>query len=154
MLLRPSLSAEGNLKYDMRVVAQSVEYYACMKDQPFLASPPPPDGLAPGGPTDNLRNSLWVLDGGELKAWTEVQDVLQVISGGDLPPAVTVTADFYPLSVLLGKGIVLGVEPDLVQRRDVGFSFFRFSITVGLTYTALVISSSSLTDMFWPTPSL
>jgi hypothetical protein len=41
--------------------------------------------------------------------------------------------DFYPLSVLLEKAIVLGVEPDLVQRRDVNFSFFRFSIRVSHT---------------------
>ncbi len=132
VLLRPSLNEEGNLKYDMRVVAQSVEFYACMRDQPFLAGSAPPhlDGHGQGSQDENLRNSLWVFDGGELKAWTEVQGVLQAMSGGDLPPSVTIALDFYPLSVLLGKGIVLGVEPDLVQRRDAGFSFFRFSIRV------------------------
>ena len=35
VLLRPSVNGEGQLKYDMRVVAQNVEYYASMRDQPF-----------------------------------------------------------------------------------------------------------------------
>ncbi|XDG10537.1 hypothetical protein ABKA04_010152 [Annulohypoxylon sp. FPYF3050] len=51
---------------------------------------------------------------------------------GELPPTVSMPIDFYPLSILLGKGIVLGVEPELVQRRDVSFSFFRFSIRTHL----------------------
>ncbi len=59
-----------------------------------------------------------------------MQDVLQAMSGSNLPATVSVAVDFYPLSVLLGKGIILGVEADLVQRRDVNFSFFRFSIRV------------------------
>ena len=131
VLLRPSMNDEGNLKYDMRVIAQAVEYYACMKDQPFLASsvPPTTDSAGPSSLDENLRSSLWIFDGNELKAWTDVQSVLQA-SGGDIPATVSVAVDFYPLSMLLGKGIVLGVEPDLVQRKDVSFSFFRFSIRV------------------------
>lgn len=130
VLLRPSVNEEGNLKYDMRVVAQSVEYYVCMKDQPFLPAPlHAPNHLPPDAREEKLRDSLWLFDGGELKNWSDVNDVLQA-SGGELPSSVPVSVDFYPLSVLLGKGIILGIEPDLVQRRDINFSFFRFSIRV------------------------
>ncbi|TPX17444.1 uncharacterized protein E0L32_003087 [Thyridium curvatum] len=132
VLLRPSVNEEGQLKYDMRVIAQSVEYYACMRDQPFLSGPLQLESASPGGQDKGLQNSLWMLDGGELKAWTDVSDVLQTVSGGELPPTVSIPIDYYPLSFLLGKGIVLGVEPDLVQRRDISFSFFRFAIRTHL----------------------
>jgi hypothetical protein len=62
--------------------------------------------------------------------------VMKAISGElsrELPAMVPIPLDFYPLSVLLPKAVVLGVEPDLIQRRDISFSFFRFSIRVRAT---------------------
>ncbi|RYP64283.1 hypothetical protein DL771_008842 [Monosporascus sp. 5C6A] len=91
----------------------------------------------------SLRNSLWVFEGNELRLWPDVQDVLHAASGDstkELPPTVSIPVDFYPLSILLGKGIVLGVEPDLVQRRDVNFSYFRFSIRTHL-FVAEILQS-------------
>ncbi|KKY32316.1 putative ric1-domain-containing protein [Diaporthe ampelina] len=136
VLLRPSLNEEGQLKYDMRVIAQNVEYYVSMKDQPFLSPIGPPRTNIPAeAENEDLFNSLWMFDGGDLKAWSDMQKVLNAISGDnhrELPPAVAINIDFYPLSVLLEKAIILGVEPDLVQRRDINFSFFRFSIRTNL----------------------
>lgn len=137
VLLRPVVGEEGQLKYEMRVIAQNVEYYVSMKDQPFLS----PIGAARGNPpaeaeNEDLFNSLWMFDGTDIKAWTDMQDVLNALSAEthrDVPTPVSTSVDFYPLSVLLEKAIVLGVEPDLVQRRDVNFSFFRFSIRVSHT---------------------
>jgi hypothetical protein len=40
--------------------------------------------------------------------------------------------DFYPLSILLTKGIVLGIESELLQRRDVSFAQYRTSIRTQL----------------------
>lgn len=128
VLLRPSVNEEGQLKYDMRVVAQNVEYYTSMRDQPFTRH------VAGKGEDDGLRNSLWIFDGGELKVWTDMEAMLKAVSGEnharELPRTVSIPVDFYPLSTLLGKATVLGVEADLVQRRDINFSFFRFSIRV------------------------
>ena len=129
VLLKPAVNDEGHQKYDMRVIAQNVEYYACTRDQPFAR---PLTGVPSQEQDETLHNSLWIFDGSDLKAWTSLDQLLQTPSGVDLPPAVSVPADFYPLSILLNKGIILGVEPDLVQRRDVNFSFFRFSIRVSL----------------------
>lgn len=136
VLLQPSLNDEGQLKYDMRAISQNVEYYACMRDQPFLGSPSQSRAsLGAGMGEDSLRNSLWIFDGGELKAWTDMGAVLKAITGEnarELPPTISIPVDFYPLSTLLGKATVLGVETDLVQRRDVNFSFFRFTIRTHL----------------------
>lgn len=144
VLLRPSLNEEGQLKYDMRVIAQNVEYYANMRDQPLLnGNQRVGESEGQAAPTA-LRESLWVFDGVELKAWTHFNDVLEAASGEaskELPPSVSVPVDFYPLSILLEKGVVLGVESDLVQRRDVSFSFFHFAIRV--RHTAPQLSNVS-----------
>jgi RAB6A-GEF complex partner protein 1 len=141
VLLQPSLDEEQKLKYDMRVIAQNIEYYVLMRDQQFSSSPQDPrastNGLAgvelSRDQGHGLRDSLWTFDGIEVKVWTDVQDVLRSAPpelARELPPVVSIPVDFYPLSVLLGKGILIGLEPDIVQRRDVNFAFFRFTIRV------------------------
>jgi RAB6A-GEF complex partner protein 1 len=144
VLLQPSLNEEGNLKYDMRVIAQTVEFHASMRDQPFMtgAMLQAEHELNPDEDT-SLRNSLWFFDGNELKLWTDIHSVLRATAGEsarELPPTVSIPVDFYPLSLLLGKGIILGVESDLIQRRDAGFSVFRFAIRVCL-WVFLFLSS-------------
>ncbi|KAK0656054.1 RIC1-domain-containing protein [Cercophora newfieldiana] len=135
VLLRPSVH-DGHLKYDMRVIVHNVEYYMSMRDQPFIGSGPQPRGqTAPETTEATLLNSLWIFDGSELKVWVDMEPVLRAISGEltrELPPMTSIPVDFYPLSILLGKCIALGVEADLIQRRDVNFSFFRFSIRTHL----------------------
>ncbi|ATY62405.1 DUF1339 domain [Cordyceps militaris] len=129
VLLSPSLNDEGQLKYDMRVIAQNVEFHASMRDQPLLNL----ERDETRGPPA-LRDSLWVFDGMQVKGWASIDDVLNAASDGtkELPAPVSFPVDFYPLSMLLEKGIILGVESNLVQRRDVNFSFFRFTIRTHL----------------------
>ena len=161
VLLQPSLNEEQNLKYDMRVIAQNVEYYALMRDQPF-ASPPRESGmLFRGSGSENqapnegsgLRDSLWTFEGNDMKVWPDVQDVLRCAPselGRELPQMVSIPVDFYPLSVLFGKGILLGLEPDIVQRRDINFAFFRFIIRVYcyLTSSKVALINCRLTCSF------
>ncbi|WZH39585.1 RIC1-domain-containing protein [Fusarium acuminatum] len=76
VLLRPSLNEEGQLKYDMRVIAQNVEYHASVRDQPLRnASQQLEDSPLRNGPPA-LKDSLWVFDGMELKAWPDINEVL------------------------------------------------------------------------------
>ncbi|KAI1107686.1 RIC1-domain-containing protein [Jackrogersella minutella] len=136
VLLQPSVNNEGQLKYDMRVISHNVEFYASMRDQLTVNILNESSATFSGEAEESsLRNSLWVFEGHELKVWPDIQIVLRATSiepSKELPPTVSMPIDFYPLSILLGKGIVLGVEPELVQRRDVSFSFFRFSIRTHL----------------------
>ncbi|KAL0766134.1 hypothetical protein CaCOL14_011332 [Colletotrichum acutatum] len=136
VLLQPSFNSEGNLKYDMKVIAQNVEFHVSMRDQPhFDGLATHAEALSPTGADVTLRNSLWVFDGQDFKVWADIQEVLQAASNEaqrELPKTISVPLDFYPLSTLLGKGIILGIEADLIQRRDISFSFFRFAIRVGL----------------------
>ncbi|KAL2199702.1 RIC1-domain-containing protein [Corynascus similis CBS 632.67] len=144
VLLRPSVS-EGSLKYDMRVIAHNVEYYLSMRDRPHTLGSAPERLVQAATDTSGrvLDDSLWLFDGNDLKAWTSMDPVMKAISGEfsrELPPLVSVPIDFYPLSVLLPKAIVLGVEPDLIQRRDISFSFFRFYIRTHLFFPDILRS--------------
>lgn len=139
VLLQPSQNEEGQLKYDMRIIAHNIEYFALMRDSPSTKPPPAQsgamltNGATPAFESFGLKDSLWMFDGQEMKAWPDVQDVLQTgpaDTGREVPPTISFTMDFYPLSVSLNKAILVGVEPDLVQRRDVNFAFFRFAIRV------------------------
>ncbi|KAL9090721.1 MAG: hypothetical protein Q9165_005209 [Trypethelium subeluteriae] len=139
VLLQPSANEQGELKYDMRVIASNVEYYSLMRDQetvggeentvslPFISD----GGLNIQAEQSNgLRDSLWYFDGSTVRVWTDVQDVLSSVPqdlGRDLPPAVLINVDFYPLCAIVSKGILFGVEPELVQRRDLSFAFWRFA---------------------------
>lgn len=137
VLLQPSTNDLGELKYDMRVVAQNVEYFMLMRDQPATAAAltqavtggNTPNGLALDQPLGHsLRDSLWYFDGSCMHVWSDVQDVLACAPadlGRDLPTTICIPLDFYPLSALVAKGVLHGLETDLVQRRDVNFSFFR-----------------------------
>lgn len=138
VLLQPSTNEHGELKYDMRVIAQNVEYYTLLRDSPDITAslgnnePSTPNGMnnlsLNGHLRHSLRDSLWYFDGIGFNVWSDIQDVMASAPaelGRELPPAVSIPLDFAPLSAVVGKGIVLGLEADLVQRRDVNFSYFR-----------------------------
>jgi hypothetical protein len=132
--LQPSTKESGELKYDMRILAQNVEYYVLMRDQQNFdttnQTPPVSDDTsALRLHQSDLRDSLWYFDGVDIKVWTDAQELLAAAPpelGRELPVPVSIPVDFYPLSVLLNKGILFGIEPDMTQRRDVGFAILRF----------------------------
>ncbi|CAD6503818.1 BgTH12-05563 [Blumeria graminis f. sp. triticale] len=145
VILQPSLNEEQILKYDMRIIAQNVEFYILMRDlstQNFKShqnlealSRKVDSSQATYDMINSLHDSLWIFEGVEMKGWIDVQEILQsnsFLSGRDLPPTVSIPVDFYPLSILINKGIVLGLEPDLIQRRDVNFAFLKFTIRTHL----------------------
>jgi RAB6A-GEF complex partner protein 1 len=146
VLLQPSRTPEDDLKYDLRVVAQQVEYYILMRDQLYFNFAGPEES-APATPSPGnmlsglkrqapftLRDSLWITSGKSLRLWPDVREVLRHAVDGDLDAVslVTIPLDFYPLSILLTKGVVLGIEAEFKQRRDVDFSQLRTEIRTQL----------------------
>lgn len=144
VLLQASRNEKDELKYDMRVIAQHVEYYILMRDQiyfnftgPEESAPPTP---SPGSAFTmrsqhhySLRDSLWIFSGDELRLWPDVRDLFHHAAGDiNTSPLLSMSIDFYPLSILLTKGVVLGIESELLQRRDVNFAQFRSSIRTQL----------------------
>ncbi|KAK5946968.1 WD40 repeat protein [Knufia obscura] len=147
VLLNPSRTPEDAIKYDMRVIAHQVEYYILMRDQIYFnfseplgeSAPPTP---SPGGIFGSIRNpvhyslrdSLWIFTGENLCLWSDIRDLLQSMVGvaTSKQTLLSIPVDFYPLSILLNKGIVLGIESELLQRRDVNFAQFRTLIRTQL----------------------
>ncbi len=142
VLLQHTTTDTGELKYDMRVVAANVEYYSLMRDQ-FPNALDLDESIPTGAPTNGelsrdvphkgLKDSLWVFNGVDMLVWLDVQDVLKsasVESARGFNAPIQVSVDFYPLSILLDKGILLGIESELVQRRDVNFALFRLALRV------------------------
>ena len=135
VLLQPGTDDNGSLKYDMRIIASNVEYFSFTRDQIPLRiqnrlSPSLPDQrrIAHG-----LVDSLWYFNGRAAVCWPDVSDLLAAAAlegSRELPEPVSIPLDFYPVSIGLNKAVLIGLEPELVQRRDVQFAYFRFSIRV------------------------
>lgn len=122
----------------MRIVSHDVEYYILMRDQLSFNFSSTVDESLPGSPSADmaleqsqgslsLRDSLWMFRGKDLLTWNDVQDVL---TEETVPAPLSIPLDFYPLSVLLSKGIVLGIESEMMQRRDMSFAVLKFAIRV------------------------
>ncbi|KAF3930431.1 hypothetical protein ABW20_dc0102673 [Dactylellina cionopaga] len=140
VVLQPSTTEGGELKYEMRVLFQNVEYYMLMRDLPAAQRQYilPAEELN-GFPQQDLNDSLWVFEGQDLRVWMDVKDLLAgSVESKELPPAVKVSVDFYPLSILLSKGIISGIEVEIVERRDVAFSFFRLGSRTHLFFNYLL----------------
>jgi len=156
VLLQPTTTEGGELKYEMRIIAQNVEYYVLMRDNPSFnldsqedSLPPSPSaGLVMNGVHGHdLKDSLWFFDGCDVRVWVDMQDVLSSATielGRDLPTAVKIEVDFYPLSALINKGILFGVESELVQRRDTSFGYLRVGTRVSWGPTPTKWSCRSL----------
>ncbi|KAK0795026.1 WD40 repeat protein [Friedmanniomyces endolithicus] len=137
VLLQPGTNEEGELKYDMRVIAQGVEYYLLLRDQAeeggLKASAEEHDTAdrlpLNGAASDHsLRDSLWYFDGDSYNVWPDLQDVLASAPSElnrDLPPPVRIPLDFYPLSPSPTTGLAHGLDTELTQRRDFPLAFYR-----------------------------
>ncbi|ODQ69104.1 hypothetical protein LIPSTDRAFT_88674 [Lipomyces starkeyi NRRL Y-11557] len=101
VLLYP-LHNDGDLKYDMKVLLQNVEYYTIVTK-----------GL--------LKNSIWAFDGTSVVVWLEV--MLNLSRSDSVPVPIRIDIDFYPLSFLFEKGIIIGIESNLIHRRNVSFTY-------------------------------
>lgn len=152
VLLQSSTDDDQSLKYNMRIIANNVEYFDLMRDQAPVCSTQnqsSPDSPLNGSPTAEggtgrgLRDSLWFFDGNHVQCWLEIEELLESAStenDRELPQAVSISTDFYPSSVILNKGVILGIDADLVQRRDVDYALFRLGVRVSTYFFARLVS--------------
>lgn len=123
VLLRPRRSNaedEEEVSYDMQILGDQIEYYWTHLQ-----------GIG------TLENSLWGYDGRGIKLWLDALTIEQadVISEEDdeddkpeyktIAESLSIPLDFYPLCVLIEKGIVIGVDPEVSLRRSLDFAIFR-----------------------------
>ncbi|KAG6335629.1 hypothetical protein ID866_3465 [Astraeus odoratus] len=70
-----------------------------------------------GDPADDLAVATVLLMVGESSSTTE--------SPQHVKESVNIPLDFYPLSALMDKGIIIGAEPELITRSNLPFMMFR-----------------------------
>lgn len=124
VLLRPRRSINNEddeeVSYDMQILGDRIEYYWTHLQ-----------GVG------TLENSLWGYDGHGIKLWLDALTIEQAINTNEneedeekpeyrtIEESMSISLDFYPLCVLIEKGIIIGVEPEVSLRRSLEFAIFR-----------------------------
>ena len=142
VLLQPARDDQGALKYEMKVIGSNVEFFSFMRDHNLPKTAPNAvtssqghertigdGGTAAGG----LGDSLWYFDGHNIQCWPEFEELLGSNAGdesAEVPTPISMAIDFYPLAIVLNKAVIIGLEPDLFQRRGQPLAHFRFFIRV------------------------
>ncbi|GAA5876832.1 hypothetical protein JCM3774_000784 [Rhodotorula dairenensis] len=121
VLLRPRRAASEEVKYDLQILANRVEFYWTHLS-----------GIG------SLENSLWAWDGRRVRIWLDALTIekVRVDARRDayetVRESVEIPLDFYPLAVLMDKGIVVGVDQEISLRRNLDFAIFRIITTTHL----------------------
>ncbi|KAF8973675.1 RIC1-domain-containing protein [Flammula alnicola] len=113
ILLRPRKSASEEVKYDIQVLADRIEF--CWIHLRGVGA---------------LENSLWAYDAQGMRVWLNALSIESpqshdATSAKDVKESVRIPLDFYPLSVLMDKGIIIGVEHETAIRSNLPFVMFR-----------------------------
>jgi hypothetical protein len=133
VLLRPRKAGLDEVKYDLQVLADKIEFYWTHLS-----------GIG------TLENSLWGYDGQKIRVWlnalmVDSKALTQAVLSGSLPPSpvpgqslraikesFAISLDFYPLSVLMSKGIIVGVDQETTVRRTVSFAYSKLTTNTHL----------------------
>ncbi|THH21002.1 hypothetical protein EW146_g469 [Bondarzewia mesenterica] len=114
VLLRPRKSGDQEVSYDMQILADRIEF--CWIHLRGIGS---------------LENSLWGFDGQSMRVWLNALSIeapqLENSSNirQEVKESVNIPIDFYPLSVLMDKGIIIGAEHEITTRMNLPFLMFR-----------------------------
>ncbi|KAG9314607.1 RIC1-domain-containing protein [Chiua virens] len=112
VLLRPRKCGSQEVKYDMQIFADRIEF--CWIHLRGIGT---------------LENSLWGYDGKGIRVWLNALAIESSSSPNETPrsvkESVNIPLDFYPLSVLMDKGIIIGAEHESVTRTNLPFVMFR-----------------------------
>ncbi|KAK4690054.1 RAB6A-GEF complex partner protein 1, partial [Tremellales sp. Uapishka_1] len=113
ILLRPRRAGNDEVRYDMQVLADRIEAYWTHLH-----------GVG------TLENSLWGYDGKSMRVWldaltieaTKVDSIKDTYES--VEESVNLVLDFYPLSILMDKGIIIGVDYE-TSTRSLPFTLFK-----------------------------
>ncbi|KAF8482108.1 RIC1-domain-containing protein [Russula ochroleuca] len=114
VLLKPRKSGDQEVRYDMQILADRIEF--CWIHLRGIGS---------------LENSLWGYDGQSMRVWLNALTIeapsesVSEPQNGHVRESVNVPLDFYPLSVLMDKGIIIGAEHESSIGTTLPFVTFR-----------------------------
>lgn len=119
VLLRPRRAAHEEVKYDLQILADRIEFYWTHLS-----------GIG------TLENSLWGFDGQKIRIWLNALTIEKVKLDEkrdkyeEVEESVAIGLDFYPLAVLMDKGIIVGIDHETSLRRSLDFAIFRIITSV------------------------
>ncbi|KAJ7275450.1 RIC1-domain-containing protein [Mycena haematopus] len=127
ILLRPRKSGNQEVKYDMQIFADRIEF--CWIHLRGINA---------------LENSLWAYDGQGIRVWLNALAIEAPRSDENDPQdtvkeSVNIPLDFYPLSVLMDKGIIIGAEHEVATRSNLPFVIFRHTTSSHLFLTHILL---------------
>ncbi|KIR54632.1 hypothetical protein I315_02510 [Cryptococcus gattii Ru294] len=105
VLLRPRRARTDEVRYDMQILADHIEAYWTHLQ-----------GVG------TLENSLWGFDGLNMRIWLDALTIeatkVDLMSDAyeNVEESVKLRPDFYPLSILMDKGIIIGVDYETSTR--------------------------------------
>ncbi|CCO26160.1 Protein RIC1 homolog [Rhizoctonia solani AG-1 IB] len=124
VLLKPRKTGSEEVRYDMQILADRIEF--CWIHLEGIGT---------------LENSLWGYDGRGIRLWLDALTLEDPASNNPVDGAqssesvqesVNIPLSFYPLSVLMDKGIIIGVEHEIATRGSLPFVMFRIVPTTHL----------------------
>jgi len=120
VLLRPRRAASQEVKYDLQLLSSLIEFFWTHLS-----------GIG------TLENSLWgYSEGRKIQIWLDALTIEKVRvdrkkdTYQTVEESVGIELDFYPLAVLMEKGIVVGVDQEINLRKSLDFAIFRILTTV------------------------
>ncbi|KAF7367259.1 RIC1 domain-containing protein [Mycena sanguinolenta] len=127
ILLRPRKSGDQEVKYDMQIFADRIEF--CWIHLRGISA---------------LENSLWAYDGQGIRVWLNALAIEAPRLNENEPQdtvkeSVNIPLDFYPLSVLMDKGIIIGAEHEVATRSNLPFVIFRHATSSHLFLTHILL---------------
>ncbi|KAH9937401.1 RIC1-domain-containing protein [Fomitopsis serialis] len=118
VLFRPRRSGDNEVRYDMQILADKIEF--CWIHLRGIGT---------------LENSLWGYDGQGIRLWLNALNIESAVEAGvsgspgvtrgNVKESLNIPLQFYPLSVLMDKGIFIGVEYEAATRTNLSFTMFR-----------------------------
>ncbi|WVQ79751.1 hypothetical protein IAT38_001851 [Cryptococcus sp. DSM 104549] len=115
VLLRPRRARTDEVRYDMQILADRIEAYWTHLH-----------GVG------TLENSLWGYDGLNMRIWLDALTIeatrVDLMSDAyeNVEESVKLRLDFYPLSILMDKGIIIGVDYE-TSTRTLPFPIYKIS---------------------------
>ncbi|KAK1921027.1 RIC1-domain-containing protein [Papiliotrema laurentii] len=115
VLLRPRRAGNDEVRYDLQILADRIEsYWTHLRG------------------VGTLENSLWGFDGKGMRIWLDALTIeaTQLDTAKDayetVKESIYLALDFHPLSILMDKGIIIGVNHE-TSTRSLPFSLFKVS---------------------------
>ncbi|CAG8583458.1 7988_t:CDS:10, partial [Racocetra persica] len=132
VLLYPKKSDEGEVQYDLHILADKIEFY-------WMST----RGIG------SLKNSLWACDSQGVKIWMNIwsneetaKDWQSDVLLSATKESLRIKLEFYPLSVLLDKGIIVGVQQQTSFRQSLDLE--GESVAFATSYQGLVYFGHAL----------